>query len=139
VRGLRRRLHGIEHVEQFERGTDERVRRRGPCVLHGGGRAAGRPDTRTDQYRGPRHARTASDAAAVEPPASIADDWSALTDGLDRFATAAAAVNPSDPASAAEFVQLRAQLLSQLAGPAGNVQTFLGQECGLSTGASPTS
>jgi hypothetical protein len=88
----------------------------------------------------PTLTQAATDAQAIEPPAPIADDWSALTDGLEQFATAAAAVNPSDPASTEQFVQLKTQLLSQLAGPAGSVQTFLGQECGLSTGAAtPTS
>jgi len=88
----------------------------------------------------PTLAQAVTDAQAIEPPAAIADEWSALTDGLDQFATAAAAVNPSDAASVEQFTQLKAQLLGQLAGPAGSVQTFLGQKCGLSTGsAAPTS
>ena len=88
----------------------------------------------------PTLAQAVTDAQAIEPPAAIADEWSALTDGLDQFATAAAAVNPSDAASVEQFAQLKAQLLGQLAGPAGSVQTFLGQKCGLSTGsAAPTS
>jgi hypothetical protein len=88
----------------------------------------------------PTLAQAVTDAQAIEPPPAIADDWSALGAGLEQFATAAAAVNPGDTASVAQFTQLKAQLLGQLAGPAGNVQTFLGQECGLSTGAAtPTS
>jgi hypothetical protein len=88
----------------------------------------------------PTLAQAVTDAQAIEPPPAIADDWSALSAGLEQFATAAAAVNPADTASVAQFTQLKAQLLGQLAGPAGNVQTFLGQECGLSTGAAtPTS
>ena len=88
----------------------------------------------------PTLTQAATDAKAVEPPASIADDWSALVDGLDQAATAAAAVDPNDPASAAQFAQLKTQLLTQLAGPAASVQTYLGQDCGLSTGsAAPTS
>jgi hypothetical protein len=88
----------------------------------------------------PTLAQAVTDAQAIEPPPAIADDWSALSAGLEQFATAAAAVNPGDTASVAQFTQLKAQLLGQLAGPAGNVQTFLGQECGLSTGsATPTS
>ncbi|HVD29059.1 MAG TPA: hypothetical protein VNC79_11260 [Mycobacteriales bacterium] len=88
----------------------------------------------------PTLAQAVTDAQAIEPPAAIAEQWSALTDGLEQFATAAAAVNPSDAASVEQFTQLKAQLLGHLAGPAGSVQTFLGQKCGLSTGsAAPTS
>jgi hypothetical protein len=81
-----------------------------------------------------------ADAKAVEPPAAIATDWAALSAGLDQFAQAAAAVVPNDTASAAQFLQTKAQLVAQLGGSAAKVQTYLGQECGLTTGsAAPTS
>ena len=81
-----------------------------------------------------------ADAQAVVPPEAIAKDWEALKGGLDQFAQAAAAVVPNDTASAAQFLQTKAQLVAQLAGSAATVQTFLAQECGLTTGsAAPTS
>jgi len=84
--------------------------------------------------------QASADAQAVEPPEAIATDWAALGDGLDQFAQAAAAVVPNDTASAAQFVQTKTQLVAQLAGSATAVETYLGQECGLTTGsAAPTS
>jgi hypothetical protein len=88
----------------------------------------------------PALAQAKADAEAVEPPEEIATDWAALRDGLDQFAQAAAAVVPNDTASAAQFLQTKTQLVAQLAGSATTVQTFLAQECGLTTGsAAPTS
>ena len=87
--------------------------------------------------------QASADAQAVEPPEAIATDWAALRDGLDQFARAAAAVVPNDTASAAQFAQFaqtKTQLVARLAGSATTVQTYLGQECGLTTGsAAPTS
>ena len=84
--------------------------------------------------------QASADAQAVVPPEAIAKDWEALKGGLDQFAQAAAAVVPNDTASAARFLQTKAQLVAQLAGSAATVQTFLAQECGLTTGsAAPTS
>ena len=84
--------------------------------------------------------QASADAQAVEPPEAIATDWEALKKGLDQFAQAAAAVVPDDTASAAQFLQTKAQLVAQLAGSAATVQTFLAQDCGLTTGsAAPTS
>ena len=81
-----------------------------------------------------------ADAKTVEPPAAIATDWAALSNGLDQFAQAAAAVVPNDTASAAQFLQTKTQLVAQLGGSAATVQTYLGKECGLTTGsAAPTS
>jgi hypothetical protein len=90
----------------------------------------------------PTLTQAATDARQVVPPQSIAADWTALTDGLDQFAKAAAAVNVDDTASAAQFEQVKNQLVTGLAGAAVRVQTYLSQQCGLQapTGtAAPTS
>ena len=84
--------------------------------------------------------QAATDARAVEPPESIADDWTALTDGLDEFAAAAAAVNANDPATQTAYLETRTRLLGELGGAATNVQLYVSQQCGLPTGgATPTS
>ena len=90
----------------------------------------------------PTLTQAATDARQAVPPQSIAADWTALTDGLDQFAKAAAAVNVDDTASAAQFEQVKNQLVTVLAGAAVRVQTYLSQQCGLQapTGsAAPTS
>ena len=90
----------------------------------------------------PTLTQAATDARQVVPPQSIAADWTALTDGLDQFAKAAAAVNVDDTASAAQFEQVKNQLVTGLAGAAVRVKTYLSQQCGLQapTGsAAPTS
>jgi hypothetical protein len=84
--------------------------------------------------------QAATDARAVEPPESIADDWTALTDGLAEFAAAAAAVTANDPASSAAYLETRTRLLGELGGAATNVQLYVSQQCGLPAGgATPTS
>ena len=90
----------------------------------------------------PTLTQAATGARQVVPPQSIAADWTALTDGLDQFAKAAAAVNVDDTASAAQFEQVKNQLVTVLAGAAVRVHTYLSQQCGLQapTGsAAPTS
>ena len=79
----------------------------------------------------PTLTQAVTDARQVVPPQSIAADWTALTDGLDQFAKAAAAVNVDDTASAAQFEQIKNQLVTGLAGAAVRVQTYLSQQCGL--------
>jgi hypothetical protein len=84
--------------------------------------------------------QAADTVRGIDPPSAIADDWTALADGIEQFAQAFAEVDAGDPASAAELQQRSAEIISQLSTSATNVQTYLAQECGLSTeSASPTS
>jgi hypothetical protein len=77
--------------------------------------------------------QAAEEIRSIEPPAEIADDWTALADGFESLAeTVGGATSANDPEAAAE---LQAQLQGlQEAGT--NVQTYLQQECGIDTGTS---
>jgi hypothetical protein len=80
--------------------------------------------------------QAAEQIRGIEPPAEIADDWTALADGFERLAdTVGGATSPNDPEAAAKLQQELQGL--QEAGT--NVQTYLQEECGIDTGAGATS
>jgi cell pole-organizing protein PopZ len=70
---------------------------------------------------------------AIQAPSEIAADWTALADGLEQLAGAFADSNLSDPASKAALQQRTTEIIGQLSTPAMNVQTYLGEQCGLET------
>ena len=80
--------------------------------------------------------QAAEELRAIEPPDEIADDWSALADGLESLAgTVAGATSNNDPEAAAK---LQAQL-QELQTSATNVTTYLQQECGIDAEGTGTS
>ncbi|MGY1617241.1 hypothetical protein ACI797_10925 [Geodermatophilus sp. SYSU D00691] len=78
---------------------------------------------------------------AIEAPGEIAGDWTALADAIEQLGTAYNTTDFSDPEQATAFSQTAAQLESQLTTASTNVETYLSDQCGISTGdtASPTS
>ena len=79
---------------------------------------------------------------AIDPPAEIASDWSALADGVEQLATASAGVDFNDPAAVATFQQTATQLETQLSSASTGVEKYLSEKCGLVApggSASPTS
>ena len=86
----------------------------------------------------------AAQIRAIDPPSEIAEDWTALAGGVEQLATAFAAVDLNDANAVATFEQQASQLEAQLSGPSANVEKYLSDECGISTGtttesAAPTS
>jgi membrane-bound lytic murein transglycosylase B len=75
----------------------------------------------------------ADQVRTIDPPSEIEADWTALADGIEQFAQAFAAVNPNDPASAAELQQRTSEILGSLSTSATNVQNYLASECGIET------
>ena len=70
---------------------------------------------------------------AIDPPAEIATDWTALAGGIEQIAGAFGSIDASNPSAVATFQQQAAALESQLSGPAANVQNYLAKSCGLGT------
>jgi hypothetical protein len=70
----------------------------------------------------------AGDVRAIDPPAEIEQDWTALADRIDQ---AFAGVDLKDPAAAAEVQQRTGELIGSLSTSTTNVQNYLSQECGI--------
>jgi hypothetical protein len=85
----------------------------------------------------------ADNVRGIEAPGEIQSDWTALGDGIEQLAQAFADVDVNDPAAQAQLEQRTTEVIGSLTTSATNVQTYLGQECGLDVGstepASPTS
>ncbi|SNR35902.1 hypothetical protein [Blastococcus mobilis] len=75
--------------------------------------------------------QAADDVRAIEAPAEISSDWTALGDGIEQFAQAFAAVDVNDPASASAFQQRTTEIVGSLTSSATNVQSYLTEECGI--------
>jgi hypothetical protein len=78
----------------------------------------------------------------IQPPAAIADQWTALADGIEQFAQAFAGANPNDPAAAASLEKRSSEIIGSLTAAATKVQTYLAAKCGLAVPtdtAAPTS
>jgi hypothetical protein len=75
--------------------------------------------------------RTAEGFRAVEPPAEIEQDWTALADGLEEYAAAFAELDETDPESVADFQQRTGTLQGELTGAATAVESYLAEECGI--------
>ena len=73
----------------------------------------------------------ADSVRAIEPPAEIDADWTALADGIEQFAQAFAEFDATDPASASAFQQRTSEIVTSLTDSASSVQTYLADECGL--------
>lgn len=80
--------------------------------------------------------QAADQVRAIQPPAEIGTDWTALADGLDQFATAYAHVNVNDPAAASAFQQQNSALLTTLTGAVTHVQSYMEKNCGLAPASS---
>jgi hypothetical protein len=91
---------------------------------------------------GPLLQQTADGIRQIDPPAELADDWTAMADGLEEFGTAFEALDVNDQQSLAQFQATSAQIQGRIGTAAANVQTYLAEECGVdlpSEPASPTS
>jgi ABC-type phosphate transport system substrate-binding protein len=75
--------------------------------------------------------QAADDVRAIDAPPDIAEDWTALGDGIEQFAEAFAEVDVNDPASAAAFQQRTTEIVGELTASATTVQNYLADECGL--------
>jgi hypothetical protein len=87
--------------------------------------------------------QAADNVRGIEAPGEIQSDWTALGDGIEQLAQAFADVDVNDPAAQAQLEQRTTEVIGSLTTSATNVQTYLGQECGLDVDstepASPTS
>jgi hypothetical protein len=72
----------------------------------------------------------ASEIRATEPPAELAEDWSAFADGVQQIADAAQ-IDFGDPAAVATFQREVAAAQRQYGEAFGTVTTYLTEECGL--------
>jgi hypothetical protein len=78
----------------------------------------------------------------IDPPTVIAKDWTALADGIEKFAQAFAGADVKDPAAAASLEQRTSEILGGLTAAATKVQAYLATKCGIAVptdSASPTS
>jgi hypothetical protein len=87
--------------------------------------------------------QAAEEIRAIEPPAELADDWAAFADGIERFAEISQ-IDFNDPQAVAEWQQQAAQVQQEFAPALTRLQTYLTQECGLTSdetteSATPTS
>jgi hypothetical protein len=73
----------------------------------------------------------ADDVRGIEAPGEIRSDWAALGDGIEQLAQAFADVDVNDPAAQSQLQQRTTEVIGSLTTSATNVQTYLGQECGL--------
>jgi len=74
------------------------------------------------------------DIRVIEPPAELESDWTAFADGIQEVA-AAAQIDFADPAAREGFQQEVGALQQQYGTSFANVQTYLGEECGLTADA----
>ena len=87
---------------------------------------AGDPAQLTQVFRD-----AAEEIRAIEPPDELAQDWRALADGAERFATALEGVDLTDPNALATLEQALGPLEQELDSASTNVQNYLAEECGL--------
>ena len=74
----------------------------------------------------------------VEPPAELEADWTLFGDGIEQVAAAAAEVDFNDQNAVTAFQQEIAGLQADFGEAFTNVDTYLGEECGIGTeGADP--
>jgi hypothetical protein len=72
----------------------------------------------------------AAEIRATEPPAELAEDWSAFADGVQEIADAAQ-IDFDDPAAVASFQQEAAAAQQEYDEVFGDVTAYLTEECGL--------
>jgi len=70
---------------------------------------------------------TADELRAIEAPAAISDDWTALVDGLDQIADALADLDLTDGESVAALEDIG----NRLDTASTNVENYLDEECGI--------
>jgi hypothetical protein len=101
------------------------------------------PDLSDPASAGPAIADAASQVRAIDPPAEISDDWTALADGLDQLGQILTTTDLNDPAQASAAQQQVSQLEADLGDASTNVSNYLSSECGIgndsSQSAAPTS
>ena len=73
--------------------------------------------------------RLADQYAAIEPPAEIAADWTALVDGVQQLATAAQGIDFTDPTAAQQLQTAAGGLQEQLTTATTNVSTYATANC----------
>ena len=73
--------------------------------------------------------RLADQYAAIEPPAEIAADWTALVDGVQQLATAAQGIDFTDPTAAQQLQAAAGGLQEQLTTATTNVSTYATANC----------
>ena len=95
-------------------------------------RMTGSADAAGDPAQLPQIFREAArEIRAIEPPEELVQDWSALADGAEEFATTLEGVDFTDPNALATLEQELAPLEQELNSASTNVQAYLAQECGL--------
>ena len=77
----------------------------------------------------------ATEIRAVEAPAEIAADWTALADGVERFADAIAGIDFTGPDALAALERQLAPVQQELGTASTNVTEYLREECGIDVGA----
>ncbi|MGY1601197.1 hypothetical protein [Geodermatophilus sp. SYSU D00815] len=85
--------------------------------------------------------QAAGQMRAIEAPGEIAADWTALAGAIEQLGTAYNSTDFNNPEQAAAFSQTAAQLESQLTTASTNVETYLSDQCGITSDdtAAPTS
>jgi hypothetical protein len=94
--------------------------------ITGSADAAGDPSQLVQVFR-----EAAQQIRAIEPPQELAQDWSALAEGAEQFATTLQDVDFSDPNALATLQERLAPLEQELTAASTNVQNYLVEECGM--------
>ena len=86
--------------------------------------------------------QAAEEVQAIDPPAELADDWTAFAEGLQEFADISQ-IDFNDPQAATEWQAKAAEVQTRYAAAFTRVETYLATECGITDepteSASPTS
>ena len=86
--------------------------------------------------------QAAEEVQAIDPPAELADDWTAFAEGLQEFADISQ-IDFNDPQAATEWQAQAAEVQAKYAAAFTRVETYLATECGITDepteSASPTS
>ncbi|MDK3255560.1 hypothetical protein [Blastococcus capsensis] len=73
----------------------------------------------------------AEEIRAIDPPEEIAQDWAALADGAEQFATTIGDVDLTDPQALTTLQERLAPLEQELDAASTSVQDYLAEECGV--------
>ncbi|TYP87877.1 hypothetical protein [Blastococcus xanthinilyticus] len=92
--------------------------------INGSAAAAGDPSQLPQIFR-----EAAEEIRAIEAPSELEQDWGALADGAEQFATTLEDVDLTDPNALATLQEQLAPLEQQLTSASTNVQNYLVEEC----------
>ncbi|CCG05430.1 hypothetical protein [Blastococcus saxobsidens] len=73
----------------------------------------------------------ADEIRAIDPPEEIAQDWTALAEGAEEFASTLGDVDLTDPQALATLQERLAPLEQELNAASTSVQNYLAEECGV--------